>query len=130
MRVTGRVERPPLQAEAQAIEVEVVFDDRGVRGGEQAGGHDGACGRGGPIAQPGDAGECDAASVREAVEARGEPLRPGIVHRLDRETSGLVIIAKTDFAHRKLAEQFQRRTVEKKYIALVQGTVERRAGHD
>ena len=47
--------------------------------------------------------------------------RPGIVHRLDRETSGAMVIAKTDAAHRKLAEQFAERTVQKEYLALVSG---------
>ncbi len=47
--------------------------------------------------------------------------RPGIVHRLDRETSGAMVIAKTDAAHRKLAEQFAERTVQKEYLALVAG---------
>jgi 23S rRNA pseudouridine1911/1915/1917 synthase len=48
-------------------------------------------------------------------------LRPGIVHRLDRNTSGLILIAKHDRAHRKLAEQFADRRVHKTYIALVHG---------
>lgn len=47
--------------------------------------------------------------------------RPGIVHRLDRETSGLLLIAKNEAAHRKLAEQFKRHDVRKEYIALVWG---------
>jgi 23S rRNA pseudouridine1911/1915/1917 synthase len=47
--------------------------------------------------------------------------RPGIVHRLDRETSGAIVVAKTDAAHRALAEQFAERTVEKEYLALVAG---------
>ena len=47
--------------------------------------------------------------------------RPGIVHRLDRETSGLILVAKTDAAHRGLAEQFSGRTVRKEYLALVAG---------
>ena len=51
----------------------------------------------------------------------GGELRPGIVHRLDKETSGLVLVAKSDLAHRKLAEQFARREVKKTYIALVHG---------
>ena len=51
----------------------------------------------------------------------GGELRPGIVHRLDKETSGLVVVAKSDLAHRKLAEQFADREVKKTYIALVQG---------
>ena len=47
--------------------------------------------------------------------------RPGIVHRLDRETSGVIIAAKTDAAHRSLAAQFAARTVDKEYLALVSG---------
>jgi 23S rRNA pseudouridine1911/1915/1917 synthase len=47
--------------------------------------------------------------------------RPGIVHRLDRETSGVLLVAKTDVAHRALAEQFESRTIEKYYLALVHG---------
>ena len=49
--------------------------------------------------------------------------RPGIVHRLDRGTSGLMVVAKHDAAHRALARQFQERSVEKEYLALVWGTV-------
>jgi 23S rRNA pseudouridine1911/1915/1917 synthase len=45
--------------------------------------------------------------------------RPGIVHRLDRGTAGLMVIAKNDYAHRKLSEQFQKRITEKRYLALV-----------
>ena len=48
-------------------------------------------------------------------------MRPGIVHRLDKETSGLIVVAKNDDAHRKLAEQFAQREVKKTYIALVHG---------
>lgn len=50
-------------------------------------------------------------------------LRPGIVHRLDRDTSGLVVVAKTAQAHENLAEQFRARTVFKSYAALVHGVV-------
>jgi 23S rRNA pseudouridine1911/1915/1917 synthase len=50
-----------------------------------------------------------------------ETNRPGIVHRLDKDTSGLIIIAKNDIAHMKLADQFKNRTVTKTYQALVQG---------
>lgn len=51
----------------------------------------------------------------------GGVMRPGIVHRLDKGTSGLMVIAKTDEAHRDLAEQFKRRRVSKRYTALVHG---------
>jgi len=53
----------------------------------------------------------------------GGELRPGIVHRLDRGTSGVMIVAKNDAAHQELARQFQDREVEKEYIALVWGLV-------
>jgi 23S rRNA pseudouridine1911/1915/1917 synthase len=53
--------------------------------------------------------------------ASGEPTRPGIVHRLDKDTSGLIIVAKNETAHMKLADQFKNRTITKVYLALVQG---------
>ena len=53
----------------------------------------------------------------------GGEKRPGIVHRLDRGTSGLLVVAKHDAAHEELARQFQEREVEKEYIALVWGEV-------
>jgi 23S rRNA pseudouridine1911/1915/1917 synthase len=53
----------------------------------------------------------------------GGELRPGIVHRLDRGTSGLIVVAKNDAAHRELARQFQDREVEKEYVALAWGEV-------
>jgi len=51
----------------------------------------------------------------------GGVARPGIVHRLDRETSGVLLVAKTDAAHRALADQFASRTLQKEYLALVSG---------
>ncbi len=50
--------------------------------------------------------------------------RPGVVHRLDRNTTGAIVFAKTDEAHFKLARQFEVRTVDKRYVALVHGRVE------
>jgi 23S rRNA pseudouridine1911/1915/1917 synthase len=54
----------------------------------------------------------------------GGELRPGIVHRLDRGTSGVMVVAKNDMAHQELARQFHDREVEKEYIALVWGVVQ------
>lgn len=51
-------------------------------------------------------------------------VRPGIVHRLDKDTSGLIVVAKTNVAHARLARQFEKHTVIKQYIALVQGIVQ------
>jgi len=53
----------------------------------------------------------------------GGELRPGIVHRLDKETSGAIVVAKDDFTHRTLSEMFSMRRVKKAYLALVHGTV-------
>ena len=54
--------------------------------------------------------------------------RPGIVHRLDKETSGCLVVAKNDMAHRELSKQFAARTVEKIYLALVAGKLRKPAG--
>ncbi len=62
------------------------------------------------------------------LSAAGGELRPGIVHRLDRMTSGLVIVAKNDFAHGGLAEQFKSRAVHKTYTLLVHGRVAQASG--
>ncbi|MCC7201092.1 MAG: RluA family pseudouridine synthase [Nitrospirae bacterium] len=54
--------------------------------------------------------------------------RPGIVHRLDKDTSGVLVIAKSDLVHRHLSKQFKDRTVNKVYIALVQGVMKKNRG--
>jgi 23S rRNA pseudouridine1911/1915/1917 synthase len=62
------------------------------------------------------------------LSAVGGPLRPGIVHRLDKDTSGAIVIAKNDSAHRKLVEDFRARRVEKRYAALLHGRIKGDAG--
>jgi 23S rRNA pseudouridine1911/1915/1917 synthase len=57
-----------------------------------------------------------------------DPYRVGIVHRLDRDTSGLLIVAKSDSAHRRLKELLQARDVRREYLALVDGTAPARTG--
>ena len=58
----------------------------------------------------------------------GGVLRPGIVHRLDKDTSGLIVAAKSDDAHRQLSAQFEKHDVHKKYLALVWGDVKGNSG--
>ncbi len=60
----------------------------------------------------------------EALSQLGGESRPGIVHRLDRQTSGLLLVAKNDVVHRHMADQFRNRAVVKTYLALVHGVVE------
>jgi 23S rRNA pseudouridine1911/1915/1917 synthase len=62
------------------------------------------------------------------VVAGGEPERPGIVHRLDRDTSGLLVVARSEEAHRRLSALVRRRALERTYLALVRGRPASRAG--
>jgi len=57
----------------------------------------------------------------DQLSTAGGPTRPGIVHRLDRDTSGVIVVAKTDEVHMRLAKQFESRSVEKEYFALSAG---------
>lgn len=63
-----------------------------------------------------------------ALSGMNDPGRPGIVHRLDKETSGLMIVAKNDVAHAKLAKQFAKRTIQREYRAIVWGVFQQSAG--
>ncbi len=61
-------------------------------------------------------------------QTAGAPIRPGIVHRLDRDTSGVMVVAKTPRAHRTLSKHFRERWVKKFYLALVSGRMENDSG--
>jgi 23S rRNA pseudouridine1911/1915/1917 synthase len=71
-------------------------------------------------------------TLAQALAARGaqggEPWRPGIVHRLDRDTSGLMLVAKSDRVHRALQDMIRAREVEREYLALVEGRPDARSG--
>jgi 23S rRNA pseudouridine1911/1915/1917 synthase len=58
----------------------------------------------------------------------GEPFRPGIVHRLDKDTSGLLVVAKSEAVHRALQDQIRAREVTREYLALVEGRPDARSG--
>ena len=119
--ITGAVELPPLKAFAEDIPLDVVYEDESIAVINKPAGMSVHAGSG--KAEAGNRGTMVNALLHrfnQLSEIGGE-LRPGIVHRLDKETSGLVLVAKSDLAHRKLAEQFARREVKKTYIALVHG---------
>ena len=63
------------------------------------------------------------AICKDSLSGIGGEIRPGIVHRLDKDTSGLLIVAKNDIAHVNMSEQIKRHEVKKTYIALVRGVV-------
>jgi len=62
--------------------------------------------------------------ARNPLSTGSAAYRPGIVHRLDKDTTGLLVVAKTDAAHRNLAEQIAAKTAERKYVAVIQGELD------
>ena len=122
IEVVGEYQPEPLRAIAEDIPLDVVYEDDDLAVINKPAGmmvHAGA----GPTEDARNRGTLVNALLHRfgnLSEVGGE-LRPGIVHRLDKETSGLIVVAKNDVAHRKLAEQFSSRRVHKKYIALVHG---------
>jgi 23S rRNA pseudouridine1911/1915/1917 synthase len=119
--ITGTVELPPLRAFAEDIPLDVVYEDESIAVVNKPAGMNVHAGSGKDGA--GNRGTMVNALLHRfnGLSQIGGELRPGIVHRLDKETSGLVLVAKSDLAHRKLAEQFSRREVKKTYVALVHG---------
>ena len=119
--ITGQVELPPLRAFAEDIPLDVVYEDESIAVINKPAGMSVHAGSGkGEAGNRGTMVNALLHRFNHLSEIGGE-LRPGIVHRLDKETSGLVLVAKSDLAHRKLAEQFAGREVKKTYIALVHG---------
>lgn len=126
--ITGVVELPPLKAFAEDIPLDVVYEDESLAVVNKPAGMSVHAGSGKDDA--GNRGTMVNALLHRfnKLSQIGGELRPGIVHRLDKETSGLVLVAKSDLAHRKLAEQFSRREVKKTYIALVHGWMKNSQG--
>ena len=113
-------EAVPSQAGAEDLPIDVLYQDEDVAVIDKPAGM---------VVHPG-AGHPSGTLVNallhhmEDLSGIGGELRPGIVHRLDRGTSGLMVVAKHDAAHQELARQFHDREVEKEYIALVWGVVQ------
>jgi 23S rRNA pseudouridine1911/1915/1917 synthase len=127
--VLGPAQRPPLKAAPEGIPLDVVYEDADLAVVNKPAGmmvHAGA----GATGDARSRGTLVNALLHRfnALSAVGGALRPGIVHRLDRNTSGLMVVAKNDYAHRRLAEQFSRRQVKKTYIALVHGRLKQERG--
>ncbi|MBU1565024.1 MAG: RluA family pseudouridine synthase [Proteobacteria bacterium] len=64
----------------------------------------------------------------QSIAEVGDSLRPGIVHRLDKDTSGIMLVAKQDFVHRKLVDDFKNRRLTKEYLALLHGVLREKSG--
>ena len=120
--VTGPPLAPPLRAVAEQIALDVVYEDDDLALVDKPAGmmvHAGA----GSTDDARNRGTLVNALLHhfKKLSAIGGELRPGIVHRLDRATSGLMVVAKNDESHRRLAKQFAGREVHKTYLALVHG---------
>jgi 23S rRNA pseudouridine1911/1915/1917 synthase len=117
-------ERPPLRAVAEAIPLSLLYEDADLVAIDKPAGmvvHAGAGVHEGTLV--------NALLHRyESLSGVGGAMRPGIVHRLDRYTSGVLLVAKHDRAHQGLAAQFASRQVEKIYWALVHGQVRAEKG--
>lgn len=115
---------PPLHASPEAIPLNILYEDDDLVAVDKPAGmvvHAGAGVHEGTLV--------NALLHRfAALSGVGGALRPGIVHRLDRFTSGVLLVAKNDAAHQHLAAQFSGRQVEKIYLALVHGRVARESG--
>ncbi len=127
--VLGSAERPPLRAIPEEIPLDIIYEDDDLAIINKPAGmmvHAGA----GATEDQRNRGTLVNALLHHfaTLSAVGGEMRPGIVHRLDKETSGLILVAKNDAAHRKLAAQFASREVKKKYIALVHGWIKKDSG--
>ncbi len=121
LMVEGEPQPAPLRATPENIPLSVVFEDRHMAVIDKPAGmmvHAGS-GLNDDARSSGTLVNALLFYFKDQLSAVGGPLRPGIVHRLDKQTSGLIMVAKTDAAHRALAEMFAERSLEKRYIALV-----------
>ncbi|MBV8629475.1 MAG: RluA family pseudouridine synthase, partial [Silvibacterium sp.] len=124
VEILGDAALPPLHATAEDIPLEIVYEDDDLSVINKPAGM---------MVHAGSGATEDARNRGTLVNAllghyrhlstTGGPLRPGIVHRLDKQTSGLIIVARNDAAHQKLGEMFSRRQIHKTYVALVHGRV-------
>ena len=139
---------PPLRATPEAIPLDIIYEDGDMSVVNKPAGmlvHAGAGARSDesaadddpealPVENARDRGTLVNALLHHYGQADqlssggGDPLRPGIVHRLDRQTSGLILVARTDATHAKLSAMFAERALRKTYLTLVHGHMEKDRG--
>src|SRR6185503_17230904 len=108
----------PMELRAMDIPLDVLFEDKHMLAINKAAGM---------VVHPGAATGEDTlvhallSHCAGSLSGIGGVERPGIVHRLDRETTGIILVAKSDKAHRGLAEQFSERSLQKEYLAIIAG---------
>jgi 23S rRNA pseudouridine1911/1915/1917 synthase len=118
-------ELPPLRAEAEELPLKILYEDTEMVVVDKPAG----------MVVHAGAGHSRGTLVNALLHHFGSlssingDLRPGIVHRLDRDTSGVLAVARTDQGHQSLAKQFHNREVEKVYLALVHGRMKQKEGN-
>ena len=117
-------EEGPTDLEAESIPLDIIHEDDNIIVLNKPAGL---------VVHPGAGNRCGTLVNRlifhfSHLSSVSGALRPGIVHRLDKDTSGIMVVAKTDLSHLRLARQFADRTVKKKYLALMWGVPEQREG--
>jgi 23S rRNA pseudouridine1911/1915/1917 synthase len=127
--ILGAVQLPPLRAMAEEIPLDIVYEDDDLAVVNKPAGMMVHAGAGATDAERNRGTLVNALLHRfGSLSEVGGDLRPGIVHRLDKLTSGLIVVAKNDESHRRLAAQFSKRIVKKTYIALVHGWMKQDSG--
>ncbi len=124
-RITVVAKHEPIHAFAENLPLKIVYEDEDLAVVDKDAGmavHIGVGTKSGTLVN------ALLYHLRGGLSAVAGESRPGIVHRLDKMTSGLILVAKNDAAHRALAEQFKARTVHKHYQTLVHGRVEAEQG--
>ena len=115
-------EQPPkeISLKAQEIPIEIIYEDKDIIVVNKPKGMVVHPANGNP---DGTLVNCLMAICKESLSGIGGEIRPGIVHRLDKDTSGIIIVAKNDKAHINMSEQIKNHEVQKTYLALVKGIV-------
>lgn len=119
--ITLEQEEPKeIELKAQSIPIEIIYEDNDIIVVNKPKGMVVHPANGNP---DGTLVNAIMAICRDSLSGIGGEIRPGIVHRIDKDTSGILIVAKNDKAHIKLSEQIKNHEIEKTYIALVRGIV-------
>jgi 23S rRNA pseudouridine1911/1915/1917 synthase len=130
VEVLGDPVPPPLKAYAEDIPLHVVFEDKDLSVIDKPAGMMVHAGAGATEDGKRGTGTLVNALLHRyrTLSSAGGELRPGIVHRLDKQTSGLIVVARNDAAHLKLAQMFAGRAMKKTYVALVHGRLKQDRG--
>ena len=123
IEIEGDPRPAPLHATPEDIPLTMVYEDEDLAVVDKAAGMMVHAGSGAAEHNRGTLVNALLFHFSDGLSEVGGALRPGIVHRLDKQTSGLIVVAKNDVAHRKLSEMFSERRLRKTYIALVHGDV-------